>query len=143
MGGTARLGVVCLMLLAVGLARLVEVELDPGTPPALVVAAPGATRAELEDSPTSPRPANTGTPGTPDVAPPSITAPQPPVDELPWPQGRVYVVRSGENLGSISRKVYGTTKHWKTIQAANRDVIPDPARMRAGVKLKLPRIDGR
>lgn len=134
MGGTARLGVVCLMVLAVGLARLVEVELDPGSPPALSMPAPAAAPAVEE----SPAPV-----GTLDVAPPTVTPPRPAPDDAPWPNGRVYVVRPGESLGSISKKVYGTTKHWKEIQAANRETIPDPARMRPGTKLRLPRIGGR
>ncbi len=140
MGGTARLGVVCLMILAVGLARLVEVELDPGSPPALAMPAPEA-RPEVEESPGA---RSAGAPsGTPDLAPPPAATPQPAPDDAAWPEGRVYVVRPGESLGSISKKVYGTTKHWKDIQAANRDVIPDPARMRPGVKLRLPRVGGR
>lgn len=133
MGGTARLGVVCLMLLAVGLARLVEVELDPGSPPALVVAPPPP--AAVEESPP---------PGAvPDVPPPGKGPAAPPLaDDGTWPNGRVYVVKQGETLGVISQKVYGTTKHWKKLQEENRDVIPDPARMRPGIKLRLPRIEG-
>lgn len=133
MGGTARLGVVCLMLLAVGLARLVEVELDPGSPPALVIAAPPP--AAVEESPP---------PGAvPDVPPPGKAPAAPPLaDDGTWPNGRVYVVKQGETLGVISQKVYGTTKHWKKLQEENRDVIPDPARMRPGIKLRLPRIEG-
>lgn len=138
MGGTARLGVVCLMLLAVGLARLVEVELDPGNPPTLVVPAQPTAAPSIEESPT----AAAATPALP-PPPPQPAAPPPSADDAPWPAGRTYVVRPGESLGSISKKVYGTTRHWKELHAANRDVIPDPTRMRPGVKLKLPRIDGR
>ncbi|MCO5167633.1 MAG: LysM peptidoglycan-binding domain-containing protein [Planctomycetes bacterium] len=135
MGGTARLGVVCLMLLAVGLARLVEVELDPGTPPALVV--PSTPKPVVEESPPPPPRQD------PDVPPPG-RGPAAPLlaEDAAWPQGSVYVVKQGETLGTISQKVYGTTKHWKRLQEENRDVIPDPSRMRAGVKLRLPRIEG-
>lgn len=143
MGGTARLGVVCLMLLAVGLARLVEVELDPGTPPALSMPTPTPTAdAPVEDSPgaaTAPTP--TAAAGSSDASSPA--APKRAPDDAPWPSGRVYVVKKGESLGSISKKVYGTTKHWKDIQAANRTVIPDPTRMRPGIELRLPRIGDR
>ncbi len=143
MGGTARLGVVCLMLLAVGLARLVEVELDPGNPPALSMPTPTATAGPpVEDSPAGATATAPAAPtGKPDATSPATPKRAP--DDAPWPSGRVYVVKKGESLGSISKKVYGTTKHWKDIQAANRDVIPDPTRMRPGIELRLPRIGGR
>jgi nucleoid-associated protein YgaU len=53
------------------------------------------------------------------------------------------VVKTGETLGVISQKVFGTTKHWKKIQDANRTTIPDPARMRPGVRLRLPDVTGK
>lgn len=130
MGRTARLGIMCLMALAIGLARLVEVELDPGAPPSLAIA-PAAAPPIIDESPGSTTPAE----ATP------VTSPSAPV--APTDDARTYVVKAGETLGVISQKVYGTTKHWKQLHEANRDVIPDPARMRAGTKLKLPRINGR
>jgi nucleoid-associated protein YgaU len=53
------------------------------------------------------------------------------------------VIKAGETLGTISQKVYGTTRHWKKLLDANHDVIPTPERMRPGVRITLPRIDGR
>lgn len=131
MGRTARLGIMCLMALAIGLARLVEVELDPGAPPALVVAP--AAPVTIDESP----------PATSDARSSAPVAVGPPVKPATVDDGRTYVVKAGETLGVISQKVYGTTKHWKQLHEANRDVIPDPARMRAGTKIKLPRINGR
>jgi nucleoid-associated protein YgaU len=118
------------MALAIGLARLVEVELDPGAPPSLVIAPPAPMI--IDESP----------PVTGDARPaaPAAVVPSKPA---PVDDGRTYVVKAGETLGTISQKVYGTTKHWKQLHEANRDVIPDPARMRAGTKIKLPRINGR
>jgi nucleoid-associated protein YgaU len=132
-GRTARLGIMCLMALAIGLARLVEVELDPGAPPALAIAPPAAAPI-IDESPAS---TTSTAPG--DAAP--VAGPPAPVAKVD--DSRSYVVKAGETLGMISQKVYGTTKHWKALHEANRDVIPDPARMRAGTKLKLPRINGR
>lgn len=118
------------MALAIGLARLVEVELDPGAPPTLAITP--ATPVTIDESPPT---ASDARPAAPVAA--ELPA-KPPVDE-----GRTYVVKAGETLGVISKKVYGTTKHWKQLHEANRDVIPDPARMRAGTKIRLPRINGR
>lgn len=135
MGRNARLGIMCLMALAIGLARLVEVELDPGAPPALAIA-PGAP-VIIDESP--PGPGSTPAAPAPSVGLPAEPAAKVAKDE----ETRTYVVKAGETLGVISQKVYGTTKHWKKLHEANRDVIPDPARMRAGTKIRLPRINGR
>jgi nucleoid-associated protein YgaU len=128
-GRTARLGVMCLMALALGLARLVEVELDPAdAPPLSLQAAATEAAPAIEESPN----------GAPAAA---VAAPAPPASpprETEWPAGRVYVVRPGETLGTIAKKVYGSSRFWKKLQDANRDVIPDPERMRAGARLQLP-----
>lgn len=53
--------------------------------------------------------------------------------------GGMYTVKSGDVLGSISKTVYGTTKHWKRIHDANRDVIgDDPNRLKVGMQLRIP-----
>jgi nucleoid-associated protein YgaU len=53
--------------------------------------------------------------------------------------GGLYEVAAGEVLGTISMKVYGTSKKWKKIYDANRDVIgDDPNRLRVGTKLRIP-----
>ena len=117
MGKLARSGVVGLMLLAIAVARLVEVELaDAKVPP---------PSAAIAAAPLPPQPA---------PSPAAQPAPAP----APAESAMGYIVKPGDNLGSISKKAYGTTRHWQLILEANRDVIPDPKRMRAGVRLKLP-----
>lgn len=121
MGRWARMGVVCLMGLAIGLARLVEVELDPAVAPPSLSVTPA--RAEpIEESP-PPSPVTT--------RPPSPAAPDPTAQ-------RTHVVKAGETLGMISSKAYGTSKHWKRILDANPGL--DPARMQLGQRLILPPI---
>lgn len=57
-----------------------------------------------------------------------------------WANG-MYTVKSGDVLGSISKTVYGTTKHWKRIHDANRDVIgDDPNRLKVGMQLRIPEV---
>ena len=51
---------------------------------------------------------------------------------------RTYVVRQGDTLASISRKFYKTSAKWKKIRDANRNVIDDPAKLKAGQTLVIP-----
>lgn len=57
-----------------------------------------------------------------------------------WTNG-LYTVKSGDVLGSISKTVYGSTKHWRRIYDANRDVIgDDPNRLKVGMQLRIPEL---
>ncbi len=47
-----------------------------------------------------------------------------------------HTVQDGDTLGTISLKYYGTSRHWKLIQAANPDL--DPTSMHRGQVIKLP-----
>lgn len=49
-----------------------------------------------------------------------------------------YVVQKGDTLQKISSKMYGTTKKWKKIFEANKDMLKDPDKIRAGQKLIIP-----
>ena len=51
---------------------------------------------------------------------------------------RTYVVRDGDTLASISRKFYKTSGHWKQIRDANKDVVSDPGKLKAGQTLTIP-----
>lgn len=137
MGRSARAGILVLMGLSIGLARLVEVELDPGAPPPAVAVTPPAAPEE------SPAPVALSVPGAPRVAPRSpavapVSAEAEPRVTVGLPPGRVHVVAPGETLGTIARKVYGSSKHWKTILDANKDVMATPETMRVGMRLRLP-----
>lgn len=52
----------------------------------------------------------------------------------------VYVVQAGDSLSSISSKNYpGKTQTGiKAILASNKDTLPDPNRLKVGMKLKIP-----
>jgi len=117
------------MALAIALSRLVEVEVRPQ---ALSVGAQPVASAPAEPQPQR-EPAAPLSP-----APQPLAAPQ--VAPARSKAGRTYTVRPGDTLGAISKKAYGTTRHWKAILEANRDVIPSEAKMRAGVELRLPNI---
>lgn len=72
-----------------------------------------------------------------------------PVTILPPPGGkpagatggkrpRLYVVRKGDSLERIARRVYGTRRAVGTILQANRDRLKDANHLRAGMKIVLP-----
>lgn len=50
-----------------------------------------------------------------------------------------YTIKKGDNLYSISQRVFGKAGKWKEIFELNRDVIKDPRLLRPGTKIKLPR----
>lgn len=51
---------------------------------------------------------------------------------------RTYVVRQGDTLASISRKFYKTSAKWKKIRDANRGIVDDPGKLKAGQTLTIP-----
>lgn len=51
---------------------------------------------------------------------------------------KTYVVQKGDTLQKISEEIYGTTKKWKKIFEANKDVLGDPDQIRVGQKLIIP-----
>ena len=53
---------------------------------------------------------------------------------------RVHTVGKDEYLTDISKKWYGSTKHWRTIEKANPGIDPD--RLKVGQKLVIPQIAG-
>jgi len=51
---------------------------------------------------------------------------------------KTYVVQKGDTLQKISEEMYGTTKKWKKIFEANKDILGDPDQIRVGQKLIIP-----
>ena len=95
-----------------------------------------ATKAMLDDLVSQGRRFLTlqaGEPTTP-VQPSQPTQPTQPEQ----PAGRFYTVQSGDTLGSIAKKFYGDGRKWPTIAAANKDILPDPNKLRVGMKLQIP-----
>lgn len=62
-----------------------------------------------------------------------------PAEEFVWnPQGNPYLIKTGDNLGSISKEVYETTKKWKLLWENNRPLIKDPNKIFAGFTIYYP-----
>jgi LysM repeat protein len=56
----------------------------------------------------------------------------------PSEKSRTYVVRDGDTLASISRKFYKSSGRWKKIRDANRRIVDDPEKLKAGQTLTIP-----
>ncbi len=97
--------------------------------PAVVVSLPSPQPPRPE--PEEPTPTTTAT----TAPPPQEPAPQPP------PKPKVYVVKSGDTLTRISKKLYGTTRHADAIFKANRHQLSSPDRVQIGQTLTLPAIE--
>lgn len=57
------------------------------------------------------------------------------------PEGKeatLYTVQKGDTLQKISMKFYGTTKKWKKLYDANRDVLKSPDRVYPGKTIRIP-----
>lgn len=50
----------------------------------------------------------------------------------------IYVVKSGDTLSGIAKKVYGKAGRWPEIFEANKDIIENPNLIRPGWKLRIP-----
>lgn len=50
-----------------------------------------------------------------------------------------YVVQEGDTLYKIATRFYGRTSAWKQIREANKDTISTDGRVRAGMKIRLPK----
>jgi len=51
---------------------------------------------------------------------------------------RFYVVKRGDTLGSIARKVYGKSSLYRKIYEANPDLIKNPNKIYIGMRLRVP-----
>ncbi len=51
---------------------------------------------------------------------------------------RVYVVKEGDNLGSIAQNELGDKSRWHAIYAANKHLMEDPTDLKKGMKIIIP-----
>jgi nucleoid-associated protein YgaU len=49
-----------------------------------------------------------------------------------------YTIQTNDTLQKISKKFYNSYSKWSKIYEANKDVIPDPNRIKAGTVIKIP-----
>lgn len=79
---------------------------------------------------------------TPMMMPDTSAAAAPEQAQASTPQmsggSELYAVKHGDTLWSIARKFYGQGSLWHRIYEANRDKLPEPGRLRAGMQLHIP-----
>jgi len=56
-------------------------------------------------------------------------------------QSRFYTVQTGDSLGAISIKFFGSIKHFETIFEANKGLLSSPDRIRVGQRLVIPQLE--
>lgn len=49
-----------------------------------------------------------------------------------------YVVKENDNLCKIAERFYGNQNLWKKIYEINKSILPDPNKIRSGIKIKIP-----
>jgi LysM repeat protein len=59
-------------------------------------------------------------------------------EEVIRPAYQEYTVKQGETLSHIAKAFYGKASKWTVIYEANAGLIKDPARLRPGMKIKIP-----
>lgn len=69
-------------------------------------------------------------------------APQPAGGPIAEGSTGKYVISRGDTLQTISKKFYGTTTKWKTIQEANPDAIPNADVLKVGTQIVIPSVEG-
>ena len=66
-----------------------------------------------------------------------LKAPKPKKEE-PVEKSEFYEIVSGDTLGGIAKKYYGSAGKYMKIFEANRDIIKDPNKIFPGQKIKIP-----
>ncbi len=111
----------------------------PGPTELPVVPPPAAGAPEsagLVLGPQGQRPPRTSAPAPTDTFPPRPTPAPVPVGDQPIE--RTYVVKPGDTLTRIASTVLPGKGTVKALVDANKDVLPDPNRLRVGMTLKIP-----
>ena len=54
--------------------------------------------------------------------------------------GEIYVVQSGDTLGALSKKFYGSVRYVNMLQKANSDIITNANVLKPGMKLIIPKL---
>ena len=66
-----------------------------------------------------------------------LKAPPPPPEE-PEEKAEFYEIVSGDTLGGIAKKFYGSAGKYMKIFEANREIIKDPNKIYPGQKIRIP-----
>jgi len=120
---------------------------ESSRPHDLIADLPPATLRETPELPPSPPPAPPALAGQDEAARPRLPdAPLPaapertkPVDPVvAGPNEQLYRVAEGDSLSKIAAEFYGDRALWQTLAEFNKDRLPNPNVLRAGLVLRIP-----
>jgi len=77
------------------------------------------------------------TKGVEKVVADDLKAPEPKPEE-PEEKAEVYEIVSGDTLGVIAKRYYGSASKYMKIFEANKDIISDPNKIYPGQKIRIP-----
>jgi nucleoid-associated protein YgaU len=63
---------------------------------------------------------------------------EPPTKPVPPAEDEFYTVQPGDTLSGIAKARYGRSALWELILEANSDQLTDPAKIKAGMRLRMP-----
>jgi nucleoid-associated protein YgaU len=66
-----------------------------------------------------------------------LRAPEPKPEE-PEEKAEIYEIISGDTLGAIAKRYYGSASKYVKIFEANKDIISDPNKIYPGQKIRIP-----
>ena len=92
---------------------------------------------EVPADPAADTPAEAPAPAPAADAPAATPSGQTPPDPT---NSTVYEVKAGDTLGSIAQRIYGDARYSSVIHRANTDILPDPNKLRPGMKLIVPKL---
>ncbi len=75
--------------------------------------------------------------GVESVVADKLTFPEPKPEE-PVEKVEYYEIVSGDTLGGIAKRFYGSASKYTRIHEANKELIPDPNKIYPGQKIKIP-----
>ena len=75
--------------------------------------------------------------GVESVVADELTFPEPAPEE-PVEKVEYYEIVSGDTLGGIAKRFYGSASKYTRIHEANKELIPDPNKIYPGQKIKIP-----
>jgi nucleoid-associated protein YgaU len=58
--------------------------------------------------------------------------------ETPAKAERTYTLRAEDTLSSVAEQFYGKSSMWKVIAEANKDVLPNPNKLKPGTVIRIP-----
>lgn len=144
MGSAAKFGLLILMALVIALARFLEGEVKPkrASAPSMSVAQTLVNAKRGEEKSYRVLPSNNGNKGVERKQDGRQVILQPKPEPKPEPsKGKTYTAQRRDTLGRISRKVYGSSRHWKTILKANHKVLRgNEKRLKPGMTLVIPKL---